>query len=185
MAKEKLISITFLKNALQDLSQAELISLITETAQSCPQAKEFLTVKFAAKENINEILQKYKDKVEHEFFPKRGLGKLNLREARKAISNFKKICHEKTMIIDIMLFYVENCVRFTEEYGDINESFYTSAENVYEQVVKEINQGDEPLYNQFADRLKAAAEDACDGWGFNDDMMDLYLQIDWINHDEV
>ena len=184
MAKEKLISITLLKKVLQDLSQAELISLITETAQSCPQAKEFLTVKFAAKENIAEVLQNYKDKVEHEFFPKRGLGRLNLREARKAISDFKKICQDKAMIVDIMLFYVENCVRFTDEYGDINESFYTSAENVYEQVVKEINHGGEALYNQFANRLKSTADGACDGWGFYDDMMDLYLQIDFINHDE-
>ena len=184
MAKKKLLSNTLLKKALQDMTQAELVSLIAEISQSCPQAKEFLTIKFAASENIAEVLQNYKDKVQHEFFPKRGMGRLNLREAKKAISDFRKICQDKAMIIDITLFYVENCVLFTDEYGDINENFYNSAASVYEQVVKEINRGDEALYNQFADRLKAAADGACDGWGFQDEMMDLYLQIDWINHEE-
>jgi len=40
------------------------------------------------------------------------------------------------------------------------------------------------VYKQFANRLKSAAEGACDGWGFYDEMKDLYLQIDWINHEE-
>lgn len=140
-AKEKLITNAQLKKLLRDLERDEYIYLITEIAQSCPQAREFLTVKFACEDNINEILAKYKQKVANEFFPARSYGRLNLREAKKAISDFKKICSEKTLVIDIMLFYVENCVEFTDRYGDINESFYNSAVSVYNQVIKEINSG--------------------------------------------
>ena len=35
------------------------------------------------------------------------------------------------------------------------------------------------MYNQFADRLRAAAYNACDGWGFNDAMMDMYHNLTW------
>ena len=119
MAKEKLITNSQLKKLLQDLDRDEYIYLITEIVQACPQAREFLTMKFADNENINEVLEKYKQKVADEFFPKRGYGGLNLREAKKAISDFKKICSDKSMIIDLMLFYVENCVAFTNRYGDI------------------------------------------------------------------
>ena len=180
MAKEKLITNAQLKKRLNDLERDEYIYLITEIAQSCPQAREYLTVKFADNENINEILEKYKEKVEHEFFPKRGYGRLNLREAKKAISDFKKICSDKSMAIDLMLFYVENCVKFTDSYGDINESFYNSAISVYSQVIKEINSNDIEIYTIFADRLKSAAENACHGWGFYDDMIDLYHEIVWL-----
>jgi hypothetical protein len=184
MAKEKLISSTQIKKVLKDFSQTDLIALVTDIAEACPQAREFLTVKFPSGDNIGGVLEKYKQKVEFEFYPKRGFGRLNLKEAKKAISDFKKMCADKAMVIDLMLFYVENCVMFTNDYGDINETFYNSACSVYGSVIKEINSGDITLYNVFADRLKAAAENACEGWGFQDEMMDLYYQIDYVEDDE-
>ena len=184
MAKGKLITNGQLKKVLGDLERDEYIYLITEMAQACPQAREFLTIKFAGNENISEILEKYKQKVADEFFPKRGYGRLNLREAKKAITDFKKICSNKSMIIELMLFYVENCVAFTDTYGDINESFYNSAVSVYSQVIKEINSSGRELYDVFADRLSAAAENACHGWGFYDAMSELYDEIIWPNEDD-
>ena len=184
MAGEKLITNAQLKKLLNDLKKDEYIYLITEIAQTCPQAREFLTVKFADNDNINEILEKYKQKVAHEFFPQRGYGRLNLREAKKAISDFKKICSDKAMAIDLMLYYIENVNRFTDKYGDIPESFYNSAYSVYKQVIKEINSDDIELYNIFAGRLKSAAEDAMKGYGFYDDMTDLYYEIVWLEEVE-
>ena len=181
MAKEKLITNAQLKKSIKDLEKDDYIYLITEISQTCPQAREFLTVKFADNENVGEVLEKYKEKVAYEFFPKRGYGRLNLREAKKAISDFKKICSDKSMAIELMLFYVENCVAFTDKYGDINAPFYNSAVSVYSQVIKEINSGDVEIYNIFADRLKSVAENALKGWGFYDDMISLYNEIIWLN----
>ena len=63
---------------------------------------------------------------------------------------------------------------------DIYETFYNSAASVYNQAIKAINSGSAELYNTFADRLKAVAENACEGWGFKDEMMDLYYDIHWL-----
>jgi len=185
MPKNNLITITELKKSFKDLPQGDLVSLVTDIAQACPQAKEFLTVKFADNKNTEKILESYKKKIAYEFFPPNGFGRLNLREAKKAISDFKKICPDKTMAIDLMLFYVENCVEFTDTYGDINESFYNSAVSMYNNVAKEINAADETLYKKFADQLKSAAENACAGWGFQDDMMDTYYNIVWLDDEDA
>jgi hypothetical protein len=163
----------------------DLVTLITDIAKGCPQAKEFLTVKFADKENINDILESNKQIVKNEFFPKRGFGKLNLRVAKKAISDFKKINPDIIMIVDIMLFYVENCVEFTAEFGDINENFFISAETMYGQVIKAVNNGGMVLFDLFAERLKQAAVGACDGWGVRDSMMDMYYELHWVNDSDV
>jgi len=179
----KLITATQIKKSLHGASTAELITLITDIAKNCPQAKEFLTVKLSSSENATEILEKYKQKVEHEFFPKRGFGRLNLREAKKAISDFKKICPDKSLGIDIMLFYVENCVEFTNSYGDINESFYNSAASMFDAVVKELNSSDKVVYDIYTRRINSIIERAIDGWGFNDELTGIYYEISWV-HDE-
>jgi len=183
MAKEKPITNAQLKKSLQGLSQADLISLITDISQTCPKAKEFLTIRFTS-ENPSEVLEKYKQKVRDQFFPKRGYGKLKLREAKKAISDFKTICKDKTMIIDITLYFVENCVEFIGEYGDISENFIIAATDLYEQVVKLINAGGESLYLKFSDRLISAAENSGDGYGLRDDLMSLYSEINWVENDD-
>ena len=184
MAKEKLITITQLKKELKDLPADDLIRLIIDIAQTSPLAKEFLTVRFAGKKEANEIFEKYKERVEYEFFPPNGFGRLNLREAKKAVTDFKKICQDENMGLDIMLFYVENCIEFTDTYGDINETFYNSAASVYNNIVKEINSADKSLYNKFANRIEAAVANACDGWGFRDEMTDIYNNIIWLKERE-
>ncbi|MCL1844405.1 MAG: DUF6155 family protein [Defluviitaleaceae bacterium] len=170
MAKDKLITAAQLKKSLLGKTESELSELILDVAKNCPQAKEYLTIKFSARETAIEILEKYKTKVEHEFYPKRGFGRLNLREAKKAISDFRKICPDKIMEIDIMLFYVENCVEFTNDYGDIGETFYNSAASVFASAVKEINSCDKAVYDNFADRIEAITTNAIDGWGFKDEL---------------
>jgi len=184
MPKGKLITLAQVKRKIKDLKQDEYIDLITEIVQACPQAREFLTVKYSDAESTNEILEKYKQMIVFEFFPKTGIGRLDLRQAKKTISDFKRICSDKIMVIDLMLFYVENCVEFTDTYGDMDEFFYNSAASVYSQVIKEINAFDKEMYNIFAIRLKSAAENACKGWGFYDEMIDLYDEIVWLKDDD-
>ena len=58
------------------------------------------------------------------FFPKRGF-KLRLKDARKVISDFKKLEPDPESLADVMLYYVECGVRFTNDFGDIDEPFYT------------------------------------------------------------
>ena len=79
----------------------------------------------------------------------------------------------KEDLADIMLFYVEMGVKFTNAYGDIDEAFYCSMESMYEQAIKYIcEQG---LQEQFISRCAKIVEDTDGiGWGFNDTLYALY-----------
>ena len=120
-----------------------------------------------------EVFEKYKKIVENEFFPTRGFGKVRLSTARKAISDFKKISTSNTDISDIMLFYVENGVEFTNEYGDIDEAFYMSIESMYQTALKFICKAN--LLDDFYERCQAIVNNTANiGWGFHDGLSDTF-----------
>lgn len=75
-----------------------------------------------------------------------------------------------------MVFYVETGVRFTIEYGDMDEAFYISMEGMYERALKYIvNNGFETIFNK---RLLGIVSDTEGiGWGFHDGLADLYYNF--------
>ncbi|MGH4140088.1 hypothetical protein [Clostridium sp.] len=50
----------------------------------------------------------------------------------------KNMTDEK-LVLNLILYYVEMGIEFTNTYGDINESFYNSVEGMYQLVVDSIN----------------------------------------------
>ena len=72
-----------------------------------------------------------------------------------------------------MLYYVEIGVKYTVEYGDINEAFYNSMDSMYSGAVKYIDQ--HGMQEQFEERCRKIVEDTSDiGWGFHDGLGDIY-----------
>ncbi len=85
-----------------------------------------------------------------------------------------------------MLFYVECGVEFTNMYGDIDEDFYYSIESMFSDFVRLINSFDGPDYY---DRNSARIEKVCRdsdgiGWGFYEEMMSFYYEIEWLKEEE-
>ena len=76
------------------------------------------------------MFNKYRDKVFEAFYPGRGYN-CKLKDGKQAISDFKKFGPSADLLADLMLFYVETGVKFTNEYGDIDEGFYSSMETTY------------------------------------------------------
>ncbi len=99
---------------------------------------------------------------------------MRLAEAKKAISEFGKLSDDETRMIDLMIFYVEQGVDFTNTYGDISENFYSSMESMYENALKKI--GDNPrLYQMFNPRLVSLINRTGGiGWGFQDTLREYY-----------
>lgn len=183
--KDYLLTVTELKKVLNQNTKEELISLLSECYKSNDTVKEFISARYAGENTINKICELYKEKIYNSFFPTRGYS-FKLSEARKAITDFKKLCSDEKLILDLMLFYVEMGVEFTNTYGDINESFYNSMESMYSSVVKALNKQDSPvMYNEFQSRLKAVVDDTGNvGWGFHDTLTEIYYDIQWIEEEE-
>lgn len=157
-----------LNRYLKDLSKENLIKEIYKLIKRFPQVKKYYQSYFN-KNQEQKILEAYKKRVRHEFFPTRGFGKCRLPIARKAVSEYKRINSNISNLIDLMLYYVENGVRFTLEYGDINEAFYNSMESMFDDVLELIAKN--RLHEQFRSRCQKILYDTNDlGWGFPDNL---------------
>ena len=178
MAKK--ITIAQLKKELKTKTNEELIEIVTDLTKSLPQVKDYMTLKYSP-ESSQELVDEAKRKIRAEFFPARGYGNGRVSVAKKVISEFKKISINSEQLIDLMLYYVENCNEYTEAYGDIDANFYYSAKSRYYDAVKLVNQSEKTTYKKFAQRFENLATHACEAWGFRDDLAESYDNIVWLN----
>lgn len=183
MKKENLLSVTEVKKIFKEKSKDELTELLVECYKNNPLVKEYITAKFGSKDNLNNIFEEYKKKIYDVFFPKNMRFDLKISNAKKAVSDFKKLCNDKKLIIELMLYYVEMGVEFTNTFGDIDEAFYYSVASMFDSVVSAINdQADSRIYDDLKDRLRAVVDDTDGiGWGFNEQMCDIYYQLVWLD----
>lgn len=160
------------KSELIKLDKKDLIKHISELYKKYKPVKEYFD--FYINPEENKILELYKDKVKEGFFPKRG-DQLKLSVSRKAINDFKKLGTSQESVADLLLHFVENGVEFTNTYGDINESFYTSIENTYHNALDLLANNE--ILERFKERAyKVITDTEGIGWGFHDYLADLYYQ---------
>ncbi len=146
-----------------------LLALMKDLYDSGVGNRDFLLARCQAEEGGGAALESYRQKIVEQFFPARGMfGKLKLGEARKAIRDYRKATGDIPGTAELLMTYVENGTRYTKQYGDIDERFYSSIESALEELAA-LLRGRSGLYPQFADRL-AKVEQATDGigWGFHD-----------------
>lgn len=167
------MGLTDLKKELKKLDKNKLIDLISDLYKKNNSVKEFLD--FYTNPNEKELFGKYRDNVFEAFYPKRGFG-LKLKDGKKAISDFKKFEPSSELLADLMLFYVETGVNFTNDFGDIDENFYSSLERMYVEALTFMRNND--LLEKFADKAgKIVDETSNIGWGFHDYLTDVYFDF--------
>jgi hypothetical protein len=168
------MKINDLKSNLQELTKEELIKSIVDLYKKSEFVKDYYASKYADGSNLS-ILIKHKKVIENEFFPARGHGQGRLIVAKKAITEFNKLSDNKKSMAELMLFYVEVGVKYTDCYGDIDEPFYLSMESMYERAMKHIMSNN--LIAEFNDRcLKIVNNTVNMGWGFHDRLCEIYYE---------
>lgn len=165
-------SLTELRQYLKVRSQAELVEEIVELFRRMPAVKDYYQAKLTPQAE-SQVLDKYQKIIRDEFFPDRGLGKGRLSIARQAVNDYKRVAVHPASVADIMLFYVEQGVKFTTEYGDIDDPFYHSMESMYKKALAWIVKYG--LDDGFKRRCRRIVTDTSEmGWGFHDVLTDLY-----------
>lgn len=178
------IKITDLKKQLKGYDQKELIELIVAMYKSNKEVQNYLSSKFLGDQVIEVLFHQTQKKIKNEFFPERGTEKLRLTEAKKEITAFKKATNDEKLTVDLMLFYVEMCVKFTNSYGDINEGFYTSLVRMFDKVAMECDR-DEELYKAFSNRLRNIISNVdLIGWGVEEAIIESYYSIEWVHGED-
>lgn len=166
------MKISELNKNLKEATKGQLIKDIVALYKKNEFVKDYYNSKYC-EGNDGALLIKYKEIIEHEFFPVNGFGEARLSVAKKAISEYKKINDNPENLSELMVFYVENGVSYTDCYGDINEQFYLSMEGMYERALKHISSNN--LERKFDERCKKIVSDTKNmGWGFHDQLRETY-----------
>lgn len=165
------MGLTDIKKELKKLEKEKLIDLVAELYKKNKSVKDFFD--FYVNPNEREHFERYRNKVFEAFYPKRGYN-YKLKDGKKAISDFKKLNPSANLLADLMLFYVETGVKFTNEFGDIDEAFYSSMETTYLAALKLMKK--ENMLQEFADRSGKVLNDTNDiGWGFHENLCGIYF----------
>ena len=151
-----------------------MLALVKDLYDAVTLNRDVVEARCKAEENGGEVLEKYRRKIVEQFFPARGEGKLKLGEARKAIRDYRKATRNVSVTADLLMTYVENGTRFTHEYGDIDERFYSSVESALDELAALLRGEALDIYPKFSDRL-AKVEKMTEGigWGFHDFVADV------------
>ncbi|MBK6666598.1 MAG: hypothetical protein IPG48_10715 [Saprospiraceae bacterium] len=93
--------------------------------------------------------------------------------AKKAIKDFADLKPDPIYLGELMLYLPELASRYTSEFGDMAEQYYTSAENNFEAALKFISK--HGLLAHFKDQAKRCVTYAkpC-GYGFSEMMEEIY-----------
>jgi Family of unknown function (DUF6155) len=171
----KKLTLRELKLYLKNKSPDDLVNDIATLFTKFDAVKEYYTMQLGGSYSP-QLLDQYKSIIRHEFFPSRGYGDARLSVARKAVSDYKKVSDSREGLIDLMLFYVEMGVKYTNQYGDINEAFYSSMERMYDRATKQI--AENKLHNRFQQRcLRIVSDTSGIGWGFHDTLSEIYDEV--------
>ncbi|MBW6486700.1 MAG: hypothetical protein K0B01_11190 [Syntrophobacterales bacterium] len=167
------------RQQLATWEQPALLALVKDLYETAAGNRDFIQARCQAGESGGKALEKYRAKIVAQFFPARGFGKLKLREARKAISDYRKATCNLAGTVELLMTYVENGARFTREYGDIDERFYDSVESALEELADLLHAEAREMYPQLRDRL-TRVERMTDGigWGFHDFIGDVVRQLE-------
>lgn len=164
------------------MEKNELAALVCKLYKASKQAQSLVDIELCGESVEEQLVTDCKKKIHAAFFGSR----LSLKNARTVISDFKKVSKNQENVAELMLHYVECGVEYTSMYGDIDEAFYYSIESMFADFVHALNDLDsETYYKRNADRIKEMClRTDCVGWGFSEEMMNIYYDIQWLEEEE-
>jgi hypothetical protein len=163
------------KERLDLMEKRELLRLLRDLFELNVDNKFFLAARVFT-DSPDVVVEPYRRVIRQVFNPEQGLPSLELRKARKALSDFQKTGAPPLATIDLMIFYVEQGLICTLSYGDIDEAFYTSLESVFALAAQAVNRLDEPaLAEEMRPRFtNIVRKSSGTGWGFHDTLQEIY-----------
>ncbi len=171
-----------IKKRLKEKSDRELLSILSSCYKASDEVKFYLTSIVADDGDANEILIELKERLSQAFLATAKSGQPlgpNLKEARKIISDVKKLTKKPETIINFMLDYVEHGVEFTNKYGDMWDGYYSSIESMFESLetylIKNVDKINVAVTMNRIENIVNKSNGI--GWGFHDNLLDMYVGL--------
>jgi hypothetical protein len=162
------------KKELNKMTKEQIVNLVEELYKKQSAVREYLD--FYANPDQTKLLEKYKKKIDNAFYTRMGNPKIDLKAAKKAVSDFSKLGVSGEYLAELNLYLAEIGTEFTQTFGDIDEKFYQTIENAfYEGLLIMQNEGILDKYKDRSDQLETNAQGI--GWGFSDTMTSIYWEF--------
>lgn len=175
------MTIPELKKKLANLEQKELIQIICCLYKNCDYAEQAINLKMLDQSYGERLLQQYQGRMYKIFFPDDIIRVgFSLSSAKRVVSDFKKVCQDMELIMELELTFAEYGTKFTNIYGDIDTPFYNAVCAAFHDVIKAVSK-DKKLFDKWNSRLRGIVDDSAGiGWGFHDYLVIEYINIPWI-----
>ncbi|HBI03418.1 MAG TPA: hypothetical protein DDY49_05245 [Paenibacillaceae bacterium] len=166
-----------IKRELRNFEKEKLISLIMDCYKMNGDVRDYINHVLNPSEAIENLYNKAKSQILHEFFPKHGSNKFKITHAKKAITEFRKLTHDDERTLDLMIFYVEMGVGYAHFNRNPGEYFIESLVSMYGKAVKEL-MGQVDLHKPYYERLQIIIDDAGHiGEEFQEKLRHLFSQL--------
>jgi hypothetical protein len=113
-----------IKPVVAGMNQTELVVLVRDLFRISSENRVFLAARLLPEADAG--LEEYRQRIIEQFRTRHSFPPLKLGEARKAIREYRKATSDINGTLDLMMTYLEAGTECTLEYGDLDESFYTS-----------------------------------------------------------
>jgi hypothetical protein len=139
MAKQSKSQTTWtdVKAKLADFDRTVLLALIQDLYAAHKDNQTFLHARFGLGE---DILKPYKETIDRWLYPdvfrKQGT---SVAKAKQAISDYKKAVGEPGGLAELMVFYCELAVGFSNDFGNNDESYFNALVRMFEQAFSMAN----------------------------------------------
>ena len=176
------MSWTEIDNQLKERSVDDLIKLLKGLHDLSPQNKAWLRAKLLPVVQDAKYLEDCRRKVANYVYKEtKGMPSMpRFREAKKIIGEYRKSTSDLRGTLDLMLTYVERGHAFTNDFGDIDETFYDKLINMLEHFAVELRRSPAKyeLYELFRSRLMAMRKTSDIGWGYGDFIQDTVDELE-------
>jgi hypothetical protein len=161
-----------IKTVLLNSSKEEIVRLLLDLYSLSKSNKEYMRNSLTAVDQ-KSLLKKYIKIITDEFYPQKGDPKLRHSLIRNSIKEFTSLSKNKEDIAILLLHYAETGVKFTNDFGDMDEQYYDRISFAYKQALSYIFKYKfEKKFREKCINILINTNDI--GWGFHDYMSDLF-----------
>ena len=164
---------TELKKALSGLRPEELLNTINDLYKFRKENKLFLHTRYGL---IESSLDDFKKKIAKSINPD-GNSKISFKDARQAVSDYKKALGDPEGVAELMVYYCEECARSIKRVG-VWEQYAAGTINIWFDTLKYIQTLPPGQHIKFWEKLSTAQRIMGDtAWGVSDYIDDYMFSL--------
>ena len=173
MASNKKPTWKDVKSILLKKEKSELLKLIRDLYSYRDDNKAFMHSRYSIG---RQTLEPYRNIISESLYPDVYTNKpIRLSRGKKAISDYFKATKDKAGQLELMVHYLETGNKFTVDFGDIDEQFYSSLESMFERILSALKEQPTEVQEKYYSRLEDVVISARNmGWGYYDYIRALF-----------